>query len=228
MAKYTLPELRYDYGALEPHVSAHHGAAPRQAPRRLRQGRQHGAREARRGARQGRLRRLAASSARWPSTCRATCCTRCSGQNLAPEAGGEPDGRAGRRDHDDFGGFDAFKQQLTGSASTVMGSGWAALVVGARRAAAAHHADLRPPVATSRRGTPIMVLDAWEHAYYLQYENRKAEFFEAIWNVGTGPTWAGASRRRARSTSSWSGPEPRSDRPARPGLASVGAHPVRP
>ena len=83
----------------------------------------------------------------------------------------------------DFGGFDAFKQQLTQTASTIMGSGWAALVwepVGGRLLTTQiydHQSNL------SQAGIPLMVLDAWEHAYYLQYENRKADFFQAVWPV---------------------------------------------
>ena len=83
----------------------------------------------------------------------------------------------------DFGGFDVFKQQLTQTASTIMGSGWAALVwepVGGRLLTTQiydHQSNL------SQAGIPLMVLDAWEHAYYLQYENRKADFFQAVWPV---------------------------------------------
>ena len=74
-------------------------------------------------------------------------------------------------------------QQLTKAASTIMGSGWAALVwepVGGRLLTTQiydHQSNL------SQAGIPLMVLDAWEHAYYLQYENRKADFFQAVWPV---------------------------------------------
>jgi Fe-Mn family superoxide dismutase len=72
---------------------------------------------------------------------------------------------------------------MTQTASTVMGSGWAALVwepVGKRLLTTQiydHQSNL------SQGGLPIMVLDAWEHAFYLQYQNRKQDFFEAVWNV---------------------------------------------
>jgi len=72
---------------------------------------------------------------------------------------------------------------MTEVAATVMGSGWSALVwepVGKRLLTTQiydHQSNL------SQGGLPIMVLDAWEHAFYLQYQNRKTEFFEAIWNV---------------------------------------------
>ena len=78
-----------------------------------------------------------------------------------------------------------FKLQLTQAASTIMGSGWAALVwepVGKRLLTTQiydHQSNL------SQAGIPLMVLDAWEHAYYLQYENRKADFFQTVW-----PHWS--------------------------------------
>jgi len=83
----------------------------------------------------------------------------------------------------DFGSFSKLKRQIVGVASTIMGSGWAALVwepVGQRLLTTQiydHQSNL------SQAGIPLMVLDAWEHAFYLQYENRKTEFFEAVWNV---------------------------------------------
>jgi Fe-Mn family superoxide dismutase len=72
---------------------------------------------------------------------------------------------------------------MTEVAGTIMGSGWAALVwepVGGRLLTTQiydHQSNL------SQAGIPLLVLDAWEHAFYLQYQNRKAEFFDAVWNV---------------------------------------------
>ncbi len=83
----------------------------------------------------------------------------------------------------DFGSFDAFKKYMTAVAGTVMGSGWAALVwepVGKRLLVTQiydHQSNL------AQGGVPIMVLDAWEHAYYLQYQNRRADWIAAWWNV---------------------------------------------
>ena len=83
----------------------------------------------------------------------------------------------------DFGSFDAFKKQMNAAAATIMGSGWAALVwepLGERLLSTQIY-DHQSNLAPGRH--PLMVLDAWEHAYYLQYENRKTDFFEAVWNL---------------------------------------------
>ena len=83
----------------------------------------------------------------------------------------------------DFKDFNRIRRQLTEVASSIMGSGWAALVwepIGKRLLITQiydHQSNL------AQAGVPLMVLDAWEHAYYLQYQNRKTEFFKAVWNL---------------------------------------------
>jgi Fe-Mn family superoxide dismutase len=104
-------------------------------------------------------------------------------QNMAPDGGGRPADDLARTIDRDFGSFDKFKRQLTQAAETITGSGWAALVwepAGGRLLTVQIH-DHQSDVTQS--GVPLLVLDAWEHAYYLQYENRKAEFFNAVWNI---------------------------------------------
>jgi Fe-Mn family superoxide dismutase len=188
MPTYTLPELSYDFGALEPHVSGrilelhhdkHHGAYVKGANAALER-----LEEARAkvdlGALPGLERALAFNvsghvlhSIFWT--------------NLAPKAGGRPDGALAEAIDRDFGSFDAFRRQLTETAATVMGSGWAALAwepLG-RRLIVSQIYDHQGDVAQG--SVPLLVLDAWEHAYYLQYENRKAEFFEAVWNLWSWP-----------------------------------------
>ena len=104
-------------------------------------------------------------------------------QNMRPDGGGKPADELAEAIDRDFGGFDRFKTQLNGVAASIMGSGWAALVwepLGSRLLITQiydHQSNL------AQGGIPIMVMDAWEHAYYLQYENRKTEFFEELWNV---------------------------------------------
>jgi Fe-Mn family superoxide dismutase len=104
-------------------------------------------------------------------------------QNMSPKGGGKPEGELADALQRDFGGFDSFKKQLSQAAATIMGSGWAALVwepLGGRLLTTQiydHQSNL------SQGGIPLLVIDAWEHAFYLQYENRKAEFFEAVWKV---------------------------------------------
>ena len=80
-------------------------------------------------------------------------------------------------------GIAAMKRQLTEAASTIMGSGWGALVWEplAGKLLTTQIYDHQSNIAQG--GVPILVLDAWEHAYYLQYQNRKTDFFDAVWNL---------------------------------------------
>jgi len=82
-----------------------------------------------------------------------------------------------------FGGFPAFREQMTEAASTIQGSGWALAswepVAGRLVVQQVHDHQGNHGQGT----TPLLAIDAWEHAYYLQYQNRKTEFFDAIWNV---------------------------------------------
>lgn len=103
--------------------------------------------------------------------------------NLTPGGGGEPDGELAEAIQRDFGGFNNLKRQLNEVAATIMGSGWAALEwepLGERLLTTQiydHQSNL------SQAGVPILVIDAWEHAYYLQYKNVKTAFFDAVWNL---------------------------------------------
>lgn len=184
MAEYKLPDLPYDYGALEPHISgrimelhhdAHHAGYVKKANAAVEQLAE--ARDKEDFARIAALERALAfnlsghilHSLFW--------------RNLSPEGGGKPKAELASAIERDFGGFDAFRRQLKEVAATVMGSGWAALVwepLGERLLVTQiydHQSNL------AQSGVPLMVLDAWEHAYYLQYENRKTDYFEAVWNV---------------------------------------------
>jgi Fe-Mn family superoxide dismutase len=184
MTTYVLPDLDYDLSALEPHISGrvmelhhgkHHAAYVKNANETLER-----LDDARRKADMTRLPALERALA-----------FHLSGhvlhsifwKNLSPDGGGKPSGELARAIDRDFGGFDGFKTLFTEVAASVMGSGWAALVwepLGRRLLTTQiydHQSNL------SQSGVPLLVLDAWEHAYYLQYENRKAEFFAAVWNL---------------------------------------------
>jgi Fe-Mn family superoxide dismutase len=104
-------------------------------------------------------------------------------KNLVPGGGGEPRGELGRLIARDFGGFEPFKAQLTKVAGTIMGSGWATLVWEpiAHRLLTCQIYDHQSNL--SQGGVVLMVIDAWEHAYYLQDRNQKLAFFEAVWNL---------------------------------------------
>ena len=184
MAQYTLPDLPYDYAALEPHISArimqlhhdkHHKAYVDGANKALEQIQE--AREKGNLASVGPLERALAfnvsghvlHSLFW--------------QNLTPNGGGEPSGELASAITRDFGSFAHFKEQMTKTAATIMGSGWAALAwepLGERLVTVQIY-DHQSNV--TQAGLPIMVIDAWEHAFYLQYVNEKAKFFDAIWNI---------------------------------------------
>lgn len=184
MKTYTLPDLPYDYGALEPHISgkimqlhhgAHHAAYVKKANETLE--------------------RLAESRARDDyarlSGLEKTLAFNVSGhilhsifwRNLSPSGGDQPDGELGRALARDLAGFDAFRAQMNAAAATIMGSGWAALVWEplARRLMVEQIYDHQSNL--SQSGVPLMVIDAWEHAYYLQYEDRKEAFFSGLWNL---------------------------------------------
>ncbi len=184
MAKYVLPELTYDYGALEPHISGkimelhhkkHHAAYVTNANNAL---------DALQEVRtKGDFSRVAPLERVLAFNLSGHVMHSLFWRNLAPKAGGMPEGDLAKAIEADFGNFDAFKKQFTEAANTVLGSGWAALVWEplAQRLIVTQIYDHQSNVAQG--GTPIMVLDAWEHAWYLQYENRKAEFFAAAWNL---------------------------------------------
>ena len=184
MPVYSLPDLEYDYSALEPAISGkimelhhdkHHAAYVKGANTALEKLAE--AREKENFDNLPALERALAfnlsghvlHSLFW--------------ENMAPKAGGRPEGELAAAIDRDFGGFDKFKKQLGAAAGSIMGSGWAALVwepLGKRLLVSQiydHQSNL------AQAGTPLQVLDAWEHAYYLQYENRKTDFFEAVWAV---------------------------------------------
>jgi superoxide dismutase, Fe-Mn family len=104
-------------------------------------------------------------------------------KNLSPSGGDRPDGELAAAIDESFGSFDAFQGQLSQATGTVQGSGWGVLAwepLGERLIVEQvydHHANV------GQGATPLLVIDAWEHAFYLQYENRKAEYVKAIWNL---------------------------------------------
>lgn len=103
-------------------------------------------------------------------------------KTIGPKAGGTPVGSIGDAIKATFGGFDAFKDQFTKAAMGQFGSGWAWLSVdqGGKLQVCALPNQESP---LSRGQTPILTLDVWEHAYYLQYQNRRADWITAWWNI---------------------------------------------
>jgi Fe-Mn family superoxide dismutase len=103
-------------------------------------------------------------------------------QMMAPRAGGEPNGDVAREIGRAFGGFDQFKTQFSDAAMKRFGSGWAWLVVdkdGALKVISTANQD--SPFMAGQY--PVLGVDVWEHAYYLKYQNKRADYVQAWWNV---------------------------------------------
>jgi Fe-Mn family superoxide dismutase len=193
---YVLPDLTYDYGALEPHVSGrimelhhdkHHAAYVKGANAAL--------------AHLQELREKGDFTA--ISMLERQLAFNVSGHvlhsvlwtNLSPDAGGEPDGDLAELIDETFGGVAAFRQQMTEAASMIQGSGWA-LASWEPVAGRVVVQQVYDHQGNHGQGTvPLLAIDAWEHAFYLQYENRKAEFFDAIWNI---VNWTDVAERLRR------------------------------
>lgn len=190
---YELPELPYGHDALEPLVSreilelhhgAHHAAYVKGANETL--DKLEEARQNRRFDHIGQLEKNLAfnlsghvlHSLLW--------------KNLKPDGGGEPNGELAAEIKNSFGSFEAFKDQLTAAAAGVQGSGWGALSwepLGKRLLVEQvydHQGN------TGNATLPLLVVDMWEHAYYLQYRNRKAAWLGAFWKL---VNWADVSAR---------------------------------
>lgn len=101
---------------------------------------------------------------------------------LSPNGGGTPDGDLGAAIDAAFGNFDAFKTEFANAAATRFGSGWAWLSVDADGGLKVHStANQDSPIMDGL--TPILGLDVWEHAYYLNYQNRRPDYISAFWSV---------------------------------------------
>ena len=115
---------------------------------------------------------------------------------MSPNGGGKPSGDLAAAIDSDLGGFDAFKDAFSAAAKTRFGSGWAWLCVknGKLEVCSSANQDnpLMPGVGCG--GTPILALDVWEHAYYLNYQNRRPDYVGAFFNV---INWDEVSKRYA-------------------------------
>lgn len=109
---------------------------------------------------------------------------------MAPNAGGAPSGAAAAAIGSAFGSVDTFKQQFAQAAASRFGSGWAWLSDDKGKLVIHSTANQDTPLADGRK--PIIGLDVWEHAYYLKYQNRRADYVTAFWNV---INWTEVNRR---------------------------------
>ena len=106
-------------------------------------------------------------------------------QILAPNAEGKPTVKLAESIDADFGSFDAFKEKFVLAATGRFGSGWAWLVEQDGKLLISSTPNQDNPLmdVAEVKGTPILGVDVWEHAYYLKYQNRRAEYLAAFWNV---------------------------------------------
>jgi Fe-Mn family superoxide dismutase len=184
MPTYVLPDLEYDYGALEPHISGqimqlhhdkHHATYVSKANQFLEK-----LAEARDT---GDLTHLAALEKGLAFNVSGHVLHSIFWRNLTPKGGDRPKGALADAVNQHFGGFEKMKRVLVETAGSLMGSGWAALAwepLGRRLVVWQIH-DHQNDV--TQAGIPLLLIDGWEHAYYLQYHTDKARFFEAIWNL---------------------------------------------
>ena len=198
MATYTLPELPYDYAALEPHISGaimqlhhdkHHQAYVTGANTALEQ-----LAEARDKGEFAYINKLEKDLAfnLGGHTNHSIFWT-----NLSPNGGDKPTGELAAAIDDNLGSFDKFQAQFTAAALGVQGSGWAGLFwdsIG-QQLIIQQFFDQQAQFAAGT--VPLLLLDVWEHAYYLDYENVRADYVKAFWNIAN---WADVQARfdRAR------------------------------
>ncbi len=203
MAVYTLPDLTYDYGALEPHISGkimelhhskHHNTyvtGANTALEKLEEARDKGDLTAVNMHEKNLAFNLGGHvnhSAFWT--------------NLSPEGGGEPTGEIGAAIDEHFGSFEKFKAHFTAVATGVQGSGWAILAwdsIGQKLVIVQLY-DQQGNITLGL--TPIVLLDCWEHAYYLDYLNVRPDYIKAWWNI---VNWADAEERLQRAKTQTAG-----------------------
>jgi Fe-Mn family superoxide dismutase len=104
---------------------------------------------------------------------------------IGPNAGGQPSGAIADAINQAFGSFDALKEKMNTAGATRFGSGWAWLIVkdGKLEVCSTPNQDNPLMDVAEVKGTPVLGVDVWEHAYYLKYQNRRPEYLNAFWNV---------------------------------------------
>ncbi|MFN5884098.1 MAG: superoxide dismutase [Bacteroidota bacterium] len=113
---------------------------------------------------------------------------------MGPGKGGNPSGKLAEAINNDLGGLDKFKEEFNKAATTRFGSGWAWLIVKEAKLAVCSTPNQDNPLMdiAEVKGTPVLGIDVWEHAYYLHYQNRRPDYCTAFWNV---INWDEVSRR---------------------------------
>lgn len=113
---------------------------------------------------------------------------------MSPNGGGEPTGAIKDAINESFGSFEAFKEAFSKAAATQFGSGWAWLVVRDGKLEVCGTPNQDNPIIVGNCGTAVLGIDVWEHAYYLNYQNRRPDYINAFFNV---INWDEVNRRYA-------------------------------
>ena len=188
MAKFELPSLPYGFDALEPHIDArtmeiHHGKHHAGYVANLNKALEGTELEGKS------LDELLKDISKYPVAVRNN-----GGGHynhslfwtvMSPNKGGNPSGELAEAINSTFGSFDSFKEKFSTAAATRFGSGWAWLVVANGKLAVTSTPNQDNPLmdVAEVKGTPILGLDVWEHAYYLHYQNKRPDYISAFWNV---------------------------------------------
>lgn len=200
---FELPKLEYAYDALEPHIDArtmeihynnHHGTYVKNVNAAL---------ETHPDLQKKSIENLIANLNNLPETIRTAVRNNGGGHFnhslfwsiLAPRKGGEPKGEVGKRITEAFGSFDNFKAEFKKAALGRFGSGWVWLVAGDQGRLAITSTPNQDNPLMEGNSRLILGLDVWEHAYYLKYQFRRADYVDAWWNV---VNWDTAADRYAR------------------------------
>jgi Fe-Mn family superoxide dismutase len=194
---FTLPELPYKHDALEPHIDKmtmeihhgkHHAAYVTNLNKAL-EGSEHGSKS---------LEELMGTISKLPAAVRNNGGGHWNHsafwQWLRPNGGGLPTGDLAAAIDRDFGSLDKFKELFANAGMTRFGSGWAWLVKQGDKLVVSSTPNQDNPLMdlADVKGTPVLGVDVWEHAYYLKYQNRRADYLAAFWNV---VNWDEAARR---------------------------------
>ena len=186
---YSLPDLPYDYSALEPHIDArtmevHHTKHHQTYVDKL-----NAALEGKDDPGNGSVDDLLSNFSKAPSDIQTPVRNHGGGhsnhslfwQIMGPGAGGEPSGDLASALESKFGSFKDFQEKFSTEATNRFGSGWAWLVVDGGELDVISTANQDSPLMDGK--TPVLGLDVWEHAYYLQYQSKRPDYIQAWWNV---------------------------------------------
>ena len=193
MAVYTLPDLPYDYAALEPHISGkimelhhdkHHAAYVAGANAAL---------EALAAAREaGDLTAINLWEKNLAFNLGGHTNHSIFWKNLSPNGGGQPEGELAEAIKDSFGSFEKFQTQFTATALGIQGSGWAVLAYDSISGGLVIFQLFDQQANVPAGAIPLFMLDMWEHAFYLDYLNVKADYVKAVWNIAN---WENVAER---------------------------------